>query len=1077
MKYAFDMKILPFILLAAMLFISCGASLTGTAENRAAGPLAESALDERGGAFLYGDVNGDGSVNKKDSLALKKYLADSTYPIDLTAADVNDDGAVNKKDSLRLKQYLAGWEVTLGPEEPAISLSEEDMALYEGSYGILKDRITDRGYAITSLTGTYVGMFTRDSSIQAMAHIANGESDKARAILRYLLSCHAHLGLQRGTHIIDELREETYRNDYLNGSGEETPENVYDSQTSPGVAQFLLNAPNNTSATPFVTQKRTVSSVQAYLEGVKNAKVVAEICTDFKDASTTIGRGEYVFDSASPGFKTIELESAVTLTPGETYYLKLYAPAGNGRVVWYGVNSGSTGWKKAWNYDLAAYGGNGWREVEVYTAFIIGEGAQQAETYSVQQRNAEIAIYCIQAPNNGAAQAFIPKNDKIYSVEAHLGKTKNGDTVKASIRTDYKNEATTVAEKEYTFGTHESGWQHIDFDEPVTVTPGATYYLVLQTTGNSGRVVWNGTTGGEGLNSYNYDVPSFGGWVEKPYHLAFEVLSFPTGTVAQSFTARGTAVGSVDIDLFAAGAGAVVTAGIYENYADPTTLLGRAQATVEETGETTCKLYFENGIAVQKGRTYDLVVSFTGTDDAVRVLTDASAAADSYALGEEWMRVGYDFLARVGFEVDAEVLFTLDGSAAAVQEIPAKGETVTSVRVLLSKDAGTTGKLRATLTKGEGTAAQTVGERTIDCGEIPGEAGWVTLAFDLPLFKQSDKGSYFLRLEVEDAAGKVYWHGSTTVDHYATYTLKNGAKQTVSGEAGFEALRGILRLISDYTQTDTTYMLLHAWAMFVRENDGTPEDLAFIEQSYPLIRNFANYYLDTPGYYEKSMKLLYNPSLEHSRKGRYWQAYDLITNVFASQALHELSSVAENMNDTDSAEKWSKYAENIKDGIYENLVTEYDGKTIYGEYYDKEDNMKFYPGISWVNFAPVAAEWYAMDAEIMKNTYEVYKDHAGIKIFGFDGLATDATLGTDEIRREFIGKGVAWELMFCNMIGDTERVEKIMELELYTANRYHLSTYPESWIGESYVSDPGNQEHVAWQVYAVSRVFGLKASE
>ena len=63
---------------------------------------------------LYGDVNSDGTVNKKDSLALKKYLADSTKPIDLAAADVNGDGVVNKKDSLRLKQWLAGFDVTLG---------------------------------------------------------------------------------------------------------------------------------------------------------------------------------------------------------------------------------------------------------------------------------------------------------------------------------------------------------------------------------------------------------------------------------------------------------------------------------------------------------------------------------------------------------------------------------------------------------------------------------------------------------------------------------------------------------------------------------------------------------------------------------------------------------------------------------------------------------------------------------------------------------------------------------------------------------------------------------------------------
>ena len=67
------------------------------------------------GTVTFGDVNGDGTVNKKDSLSLKKYLADpAANPINLAAADVNGDGTVNKKDSLRLKQYLAGWDVVLG---------------------------------------------------------------------------------------------------------------------------------------------------------------------------------------------------------------------------------------------------------------------------------------------------------------------------------------------------------------------------------------------------------------------------------------------------------------------------------------------------------------------------------------------------------------------------------------------------------------------------------------------------------------------------------------------------------------------------------------------------------------------------------------------------------------------------------------------------------------------------------------------------------------------------------------------------------------------------------------------------
>lgn len=63
---------------------------------------------------IYGDLNDDGVVNKKDSLLMKMYLADNTTEIDKEAADVFHDGVINKKDSLYLKQFLAGLDVELG---------------------------------------------------------------------------------------------------------------------------------------------------------------------------------------------------------------------------------------------------------------------------------------------------------------------------------------------------------------------------------------------------------------------------------------------------------------------------------------------------------------------------------------------------------------------------------------------------------------------------------------------------------------------------------------------------------------------------------------------------------------------------------------------------------------------------------------------------------------------------------------------------------------------------------------------------------------------------------------------------
>lgn len=961
---------------------------------------------------------------------------------------------------------------TSNGEDVLITLSEETKKLYENSYNILNNRITDRGYSITSLTGTYVGMFTRDSSIQAMAHLACGDSDAARAILRYLLSYHAALGLKRGTHIIDEIKDEEYRNNYLTGKNE-TAVNYYEEQTEPGVAQFLINAPNNASATPFITKKHSISSVKAYLEGAISATVKAEIYTDLKDPATLVGEGSYVFESSAAGFKTIPLDEEVTLVPGETYYLKLYAPQGSGKVVWYGVNNGKIGQLKAWNYDMNAYGGDGWREVGVYTSFVIGDSdTQVTDNYQVAQRKGDTGIYVINAPNNGAAQPFVPKNDYVYSVDVHLNKSGNNDRVKAMICTDYKNLNTAIATATYTFGENGNGWQHIVFEKPAAVTPGKTYYLVLQATADSGRVIWNGTTGSaNSANSYNYDVASLGGWGEKPYHPAFEVFSYPQDQLAKGFEARGNTLKSVDLTIFTTAPKGKVQVELRSDYTDPQTTVAKAEAILDQTGEHTYTLTFEKDAEIEYKSYYYLVITFTGTEGCARLMTDTETPSDTYAYGDGWARVGYDLLALAGFEVDKAQIVTLDGKTVGVQEIPTAGELITSVKVLLSKDKNATGKVKATLYKGNDQNAQLIDSKTIDMARLFEDASWVHFLFDLPLEKTRTTGNYYIKLETVDATGNVYWCGSTTIDNFETYTEKNGVKTTVKGEAGFEALKSEIRLISDYTQTDATYMLIHAWVMYVNNNRGSEEDKLFIEQSYPIIKNFANYYIDSKQYYNKEMNLLLNPSLEHSRKIRYWISYDLLTNVFASQALHELSAVAESLKDSKMKEKWASVSKKLEEGINTHLVTEVDGMKIYGEFYDVEDNMKFYQGISWVNFAPVAAEWYGMDLQIMKNTYEIYKKYASVKMYGQDCLATEATLGTNELTRELIGKGIAWELMFCKMIGDTERMEEIVALELATAEKNKISVYPEFWKSENYVTDPGNQEHCSWQLYAMSVVF------
>lgn len=69
-------------------------------------------LTVEGRKIIYGDTNGDGDVNSKDAVLLKKHLAGYTgLDIDMEAADVNADGNIDSKDAVRLLRHLAGYEV------------------------------------------------------------------------------------------------------------------------------------------------------------------------------------------------------------------------------------------------------------------------------------------------------------------------------------------------------------------------------------------------------------------------------------------------------------------------------------------------------------------------------------------------------------------------------------------------------------------------------------------------------------------------------------------------------------------------------------------------------------------------------------------------------------------------------------------------------------------------------------------------------------------------------------------------------------------------------------------------------
>lgn len=56
--------------------------------------------------YTIGDANGDGQVNVRDVILVRKYIVDKTVEIDILAADVVEDGRINVRDVIELRKII-----------------------------------------------------------------------------------------------------------------------------------------------------------------------------------------------------------------------------------------------------------------------------------------------------------------------------------------------------------------------------------------------------------------------------------------------------------------------------------------------------------------------------------------------------------------------------------------------------------------------------------------------------------------------------------------------------------------------------------------------------------------------------------------------------------------------------------------------------------------------------------------------------------------------------------------------------------------------------------------------------------
>ncbi len=406
-------------------------------------------------------------------------------------------------------------------------------------------------------------------------------------------------------------------------------------------------------------------------------------------------------------------------------------------------------------------------------------------------------------------------------------------------------------------------------------------------------------------------------------------------------------------------------------------------------------------------------------------------------------------------------LINLGGTAVAEQEISAtKDETITSVGVWLSKKDDAYGLIRAELLR-DGKLISTA---ELKASELDTSRQFAVFEFSLPLTPVRS-GSYTLRLSAPDSPEKtVVWYGKS--NYRGLKTTLDG--KSVNGEASFEAFKHNLQYLSTDIQPDAINHVAYAWTLYANSAPDTEVDKKFIAESFPIVLKYSEEFFK-PEYFSSTLKLVRNPFFEHSREGRKWNSYDLLTNVFVSQTSYNLSAIAEKLGYTEKADELMDMALSIRDGINANLVAEANGKQIYAELIDVDHSDRFILGMSWVNISPNAVNWFGMDTEIMQNTLDYYIENAPLTYNGYKMLDACYTLENGASGNHVIGKGFSWELMFCFNSDNSERFN--MLTDFLVVNSSPKRVFTESWWLPNRFSDVGNQEHASWQAYAVASVY------
>ena len=426
-------------------------------------------------------------------------------------------------------------------------------------------------------------------------------------------------------------------------------------------------------------------------------------------------------------------------------------------------------------------------------------------------------------------------------------------------------------------------------------------------------------------------------------------------------------------------------------------------------------------------------------------------------------------------------LYKLNGGFSGAQKFVAPDEPIIAAEAWIS--AGYSGKSIIECSISESPA----GTIKISSVELPksraSESGkWTRFTFNKPV-ELIHGHTYYLHMKATGDAGCVWWGsvddtGNPLAGGYGHDPNPDQWLWNPKHITAFALDTGNLKhrksdrypIISRMDQLDGNFHVLTAWAMVTLNSDtGKWEDA-----TYPQIVDMVNTAIDSPYLFPQVDRiwpgLIHNFCLEHSREGRYWDTWDILTQSWACRGLRLLTKVAEKRGDAVNAKRWRDAYNGIEKAIREKLTMDVDGKLVYAEMrLPNGGDGTLFDGLSWVNLSPVQAQWDGADPQILRDTIYTLRRKAAINWHGrvVTGVQwTPPNTGGDP---QVIGKGVGWDIAYAAQEKDYATI--INWLDFIEAENY-TNLYAEAFNlidGKTVIQDPGNGEQVSWWCWGIAR--------